>query len=405
VSEVSRVGLVERYRRLLEISRDLASTLDLDTLLNRIVQAAADLSAAQAASILLYDEAKQQLYFEAATNLEEPVMRGLVVPVENSIAGWVILHCQPLMLADTRQDPRHFEGVDKATEIVTISLLAVPLVAKEKVIGVLEAVNKQVGEFNLEDQDLLLSLGAQAAVAIENARLFQQSDLISEMVHELRTPLTSLNTAARLLQRSELSSEMRNNILEILLGETSRLSEMTTSFLDLARLESGRARFQMQTFDLGPLLQECVALMQGKAQERGIQIALDILGPLPPLKADRDKVKQVALNLLSNAIKYNFPGGKIELVVEAATNDAAEELLVWRVSDSGPGIPASSLPLIFTKFYRVPGSEQEVQGTGLGLSICQRIVEAHHGRIDVMSEVGRGTTFSVYLPRVALGFD
>jgi signal transduction histidine kinase len=145
--------------------------------------------------------------------------------------------------------------------------------------------------------------------------------------------------------------------------------------------------------------------MQGKAQERGIQIALDIPGPLPPLKADRDKVKQVALNLLSNAIKYNFPGGKIELAVEAATNDAAEELLVWRVSDSGPGIPASSLPLIFTKFYRVPGSEQEVQGTGLGLSICQRIVEAHHGRIDVMSEVGRGTTFSVYLPRVALGFD
>ena len=147
MAEVHRVGLVERYRRLLEISRDLASTLDLDTLLNRIVQAAADLSAAQAASILLYDQAKEQLYFEAATNLEEPLMRGLVVPVENSIAGWVLLHCEPLMIADTRQDPRHFEGVDKATKIVTISLLAVPLVAKEKVIGVLEAVNKQIGEF------------------------------------------------------------------------------------------------------------------------------------------------------------------------------------------------------------------------------------------------------------------
>jgi len=405
MSEVSRVSLVERYRRLLEISRYLASTLDLDTLLNRIVQAAADLSAAQAASILLYDEANQQLYFEAATNLEEPVMRGLVVPVENSIAGWVLLHCQPLMIADTRQDPRHFEGVDKATKIETISLLAVPLVAKEKVIGVLEAVNKQIGEFNLEDQDLLLSLGAQAAVAIENARLFQQSDLISEMVHELRTPLTSLNTAARLLTRSELSPEMRNNILDILLGETNRLSEMTTSFLDLARLESGRARFQMQTFHLGYLLHECVALMQGKAQERGIQIILNVPGSLPPLKADHDKVKQVVLNLLSNAIKYNFPGGKIDLAVEAVTNEAAEEQFVLRVSDSGPGIPDSYLPLIFTKFYRIPGSEQEVQGTGLGLSICQRIVEAHHGRIDVKSEVGKGTTFSVYLPQVALGFD
>jgi GAF domain-containing protein len=209
MAEVRRLGLVERYRRLLEISRDLASTLDLDTLLNRIVQAAADLSASQAASILLYDEAKGQLYFEAATNLEEPLMHGLVVPVENSIAGWVLLHCEPLMIADTRQDPRHFEGVDEATKIVTISLLAVPLVAKEKVIGVLEAVNKQIEEFNLEDQDLLLSLGAQAAVSIENARLFQQSDLISEMVHELRTPLTSLNTAARLLKRAVLGSRCR----------------------------------------------------------------------------------------------------------------------------------------------------------------------------------------------------
>jgi signal transduction histidine kinase len=111
------------------------------------------------------------------------------------------------------------------------------------------------------------------------------------------------------------------------------------------------------------------------------------------------------LNLLSNAIKYNFPGGKIELAVDVVTNEAAEEQFLLRVSDSGPGIPDGYLPLIFTKFYRVPGSEQEVQGTGLGLSICQRIVEAHHGRIDVMSEVGRGTTFSVYLPQVALGFD
>jgi signal transduction histidine kinase len=406
VIEMSQVGLVERYRRLLEISRDLASTLDLDTLLNRIVQAAADLSVSQAASILLYDEMKQQLYFEAATNLAEPVMRGLVVPVENSIAGWVLLHCQPLIIPDTRKDPRHFRGVDKVSKISTISLLAVPLVAKKRVIGVLEAVNKQVGGFDLEDQELLLSLGAQAAVAIENSRLFQQSDLISEIIHELRTPLTSLSTAARLLQRPELSTEMRRSILDIILSETNRLSEMTTSFLDLARLESGRAGFKLRTFDLGLLLEECVAQMQGKAQERDIRIGLNIIiSSLPLLRADRDKVKQVVLNLLSNAIKYNFQGGNVELSASVEVDEASQQLLVVHVSDSGPGIPASALPLIFTKFYRVPQSEMEVQGTGLGLSICQRIVEAHHGRIEVESEVGKGTTFSVYLPLVASGFD
>jgi signal transduction histidine kinase len=405
VTEMSQVGLVERYRRLLEISRDLASTLDLDTLLNRIVHAAADLSVSQAASILLYDEVKQRLYFEAATNLAEPIMRGLVVPVENSIAGWVLLHRQPLIIPDTRKDARHFRGVDKASKITTISLLAVPLVAQKKVIGVLEAVNKQVGGFDLDDQELLVSLGAQAAVAIENSRLFQQSDLISEIIHELRTPLTSLSTAARLLQRPELPTDTRRSILEIILSETNRLSEMTTSFLDLARLESGRAGFKLQTFDLGLLLEECVALMQGKAQEREIQIGLNLADSLPPLKADRDKIRQVVLNLLSNAIKYNFPGGKVDVTLSAETSDAPQGQLVMRVRDSGPGIPASSLPFIFTKFYRVPQSELEAQGTGLGLSICRRIVEAHHGRIEVVSEVGAGATFSVFLPLVASGFD
>ena len=99
-------SLLERYQSLLEISRNLASTLDLETLLNHIAQAASDLSNAQAASILLYDEIKQVLYFDAATNLEEPLMRGLIVPVENSLAGWIVTHRQPLIISDTQKDPR-----------------------------------------------------------------------------------------------------------------------------------------------------------------------------------------------------------------------------------------------------------------------------------------------------------
>src|SRR3990172_8176045 len=173
--------LLERYQRLLEILRDLASTLDLNVLLNRISQAAADLSNAEAASILLFDENKKQLFFQSSTNLEEPLMQGLVIPLEGSIAGWIVSQGKPIVLVAAQQAPRHFSHIGKVTNITTTSLLGVPLIAKEKVVGVLEAINKKSGTFTQEDLQVLVALGAQAAVAIETTRLFQQSDLIAEM--------------------------------------------------------------------------------------------------------------------------------------------------------------------------------------------------------------------------------
>jgi signal transduction histidine kinase len=386
-------SLLERYQSLLDISRNLASTLDLNTLLKHIAQAASDLSNAQAASILLYDEIKQELYFDTTTNLEERLMRGLVVPVDSSLAGWVVTHRQPLIISDTQKDPRHYGNIAKSTNITTTSMIAVPLIAKEKMIGVLEAINKLEGEFNQEDLELLVALGAQAAVAIENARLFQQSDLISELVHEVRTPLTSLNTAARLLLHPNGSEEMHRNLVDLILAETNRLSEMTTAFLDLARLESGRMRFKAQVFEIQPLLEECASLMRGEAQEKDIDIKIDVQPDVGMLKADQDMIKQVLLNLISNAVKYNRPSGSITM---RATSDQDEMIL--QISDTGLGIPLESQPHIFEKFYRVPGTEKIAEGTGLGLSICKQIVEVHRGSIEMYSEPDVGTEFTIRLP-------
>ncbi len=384
---------LDGYRRLIEIARDLASTLDLDELLERIVFAAAEVSGAEAASILLYDNLTRQLHFQAATNIDEPTMRGLVVPLD-SIAGWVVVNRQTVRLAKVQEDPRFYGHVDQMTGRPTQTLIGVPLITKNKVVGVLEALNKENGEFTEGDESMLAVLGAQAAVAIENARLFQQSDLISEFVHELRTPLASLSTATYLLLRPEMSREQQEQIIHNIHTETLRLNAMASSFLDLARLESGRVQFRKAYFNILDLLFECKDIMNSKAEDEQITIHVQESEGLPPCQADRDKMKQVLLNLLSNAIKYNRPGGTVTM-----SASCAELTIRISVEDTGLGIPDEALPHLFEKFYRAHETETAPTGTGLGLSICKQIVQGHGGRIEVKSQVGVGTTFTILLPR------
>ena len=385
---------LDSYLRVIEISRDLASTLDLDILLDDIVRAAADITHAEAASILLYDDMARQLYFQVATNIDEPTMRGLIVPLDNSVAGWIVTNRKSVRIDDAQKDMRHNSNVDQTLSHTTKSMLGIPLVTKNKVVGVLEVLNKKRGRFTDPDESMLTVLGAQAAVAIENARLFQQSDLIAEFVHELRTPLASLSTATYLLLRPEMSREQRDQIVNNIHSETLRLNSLASSFLDLARLESGRVQFRKAKFSAADLLYECRDVMMSKAQETSIQIRVDVPNDMPLLEADRDKIKQVLLNLLSNAIKYNRPNGSI--IITGNFNDAELSMVI---QDTGMGIPDESIPHLFEKFYRVREHEGKATGTGLGLSICKQIVQGHNGRIEVKSKMGIGTSFTVFLPR------
>ncbi|MGB8980793.1 MAG: ATP-binding protein [Anaerolineales bacterium] len=385
---------LDSYLRVIEISRDLASTLDLDTLLDDIVRAAADITRAEAASILLYDDTARQLYFQVATNIDEPTMRGLIVPLDKSIAGWVVTNRRPARIDDAHKDERHFGEVEQTVGYSTRSMLAIPLITKNKVVGVLEVLNKKKGRFTDPDESMLSVLGAQAAVAIENARLFQQSDLISEFVHELRTPLASLSTATYLLLRPEMSREQRDQIVNNIHNETLRLNSLASSFLDLARLESGRVQFRKSRFSVGDLLYESRDVMMSKAQETNIQIRVDVPNEMPLMEADRDKIKQVLLNLLSNALKYNRPNG---IVVISGNFDPAD--ISVAIQDTGMGIPDESIPHLFEKFYRVREHEGKATGTGLGLSISKQIIQGHNGRIEVKSKVGVGTSFTIYIPR------
>ncbi len=385
--------LLKRYARLLDVSSELVSTLEQGTLLQHIAEVARELTTSEASSILLYDPQTNHLYFEAATGpLKEGFSRS-AVPTDNSIAGWIFTNRKPLLVEDTKTDSRFFADIDLQTNYLTRSILGVPLQTKDKTIGVIEVLNKKQGTFVEDDQLILRSLAAQAAIAIENTRLFQQSDLIAEMVHELRTPLAALLAAAHLLQRPDLPSEQSTKLSQTIFCEVQRLNDMTTDFLELARLESGRAKFEREPVYLEGLIMECLEIVRPQADEQKVTLKTEFDRSLTPVHGDRNRLKQLVLNLLTNAIKYNDPGGTV--MVSLQREDGT---LVFSVEDTGCGIPKESLPHIFERFYRVPDREKDIKGTGLGLVIAKRIARNHQGDIEVESELGKGSIFKLRLP-------
>lgn len=384
--------LLRRYQRLLELNSELVGTLELDTLLQSIVEAAKELTDSEAASILLYEQQSQKLYFEAATDSVGDQLLERDVPAENSIAGWVFFNKQPIIVEDTLSDPRFFGEIDAHTRFQTTSILGVPLTTKDDALGVIEAVNKQDGKFNEDDVLILQSLAAQASISIVNSRLFKQSDLVAEFVHEMRTPLASLNAAVHLLQRNSLPEVQFHKIARTVVNEVERLNEMASDFLELARLESGRAHLQREIVHLGGLVRECIEIVKPQAETRQITVVSEFDVSVQPIYGDRRLLKQMLLNLLSNAIKYNDEGGKVTVTLERTNGEA-----IISVSDTGCGIPAEAIPRLFERFYRVP-SDSKSAGTGLGLAIAKRITQSHGGDIRVESELNVGTTFNVSLP-------
>jgi signal transduction histidine kinase len=390
-----------RFASLLKISAILSSTLNQPRLLEVILEATNKLTRTGASSILLIDPQNNHLYFEATSPIAHGQIERIEVPLEGSIAGWVVQHRKPRIIQQVK-DASQFTvsaKIDSLLAFSTDSVLAVPLMIKGKVIGVLEALNKQDRQpFTAEDVEALVAMAAQAAVAIENARLFQQSDFVSEMVHELRTPLMALVALSELLTRPDLPAGQREEFAQTIQREAKRLSEMTSSFLELSRLESGRVKLKYEPIDLLGIIRETITVQRQQATERGIDIEVDLPAELPPMMGDADRIKQVLLNLISNAIKYNRPNGTI--AVSAEHKDETTQVCV---QDSGRGIPSDAVKNLFKRFYRVPDTEGYTAGTGLGLSIAQRIVQQHGGRIWVESELEKGSRFCFTLPLEAAG--
>jgi len=222
-----------------------------------------------------------------------------------------------------------------------------------------------------------------------------KSQFISTVSHELRTPLGCMNEGITIVLdgvAGEINDQQRR-FLGIAKRNLDRLTRLINDVLDFQRLESGKTTLNVQENDVTELAREVHQTMVSFANKKGIDFSLELKGDLPKAQFDRDKIIQVLTNLIGNAVKFTPEQGDICFCVECRGEE-----VIMRVKDTGMGIPKEALSRIFDRFYRVRRPGKEIQGTGLGLSIVNRIVMMHGGRIDVESEVDKGTTFTVFLP-------
>ena len=222
-----------------------------------------------------------------------------------------------------------------------------------------------------------------------------KSQFVSTVSHELRTPLTSIREAVIIILNEvagRINKDQRH-FLDIAKRNIERLSRLINDVLDFQKLNAGKMRFELEENAIEKTVEDALNTMRPYAQKRGVHLSFDHQSNLPELPFDSDKIIQVVTNLISNAIKFTPEEGHISVSVQQR-----EEHLAIQVCDTGFGIPKESLPKIFERFYRVHRPGKEIKGTGLGLAIVNKIVTGHGGRIDVESELNKGTTFTVLLP-------
>jgi signal transduction histidine kinase len=394
--------------RLLEVIRLLGTSSNLETFLDTLISAAVELTGCEVASILEVDEDGDQLRFTAAPWFHRDLLKGVKVPLNNSLAGWVFQNGQALVIADVTKDPRHFKGVDLAARFTTRSMMAVPIIYHEQKFGVLEVVNKS-GQANYTEQDQLIleTLASQAAMAIQNLHLGNKIKLSQDQItqldrmkstfigiasHELRTPLGLILGYATFL-REVIQPDYRPQ-LDIIHRNAMRLKEIIDNLANMDNLQRGVASVRSHQVSITRLIEEVVDSFQQEANHKRLTLRFDPPSNDLTVEGDSPKISIALSNVVNNAITFTNPGGHINVIAESIPGHVKVSVI-----DDGIGIPADDLPHIFERFYQVESHlTRKHGGMGLGLSVSKVMVEMHGGRIWAESVEGKGSNFTFLLP-------
>jgi len=411
------VESVEEMKALSEVGQAVSSTLDLETVLETIVSRAVDLSGTDCGVIYEYDEeAGQEFHLRASYRMEQEVVEALrAAPIRlgEGATGRAATTREPIQTPDI-SDQRELSGTrvrPMLTRLGYRSLLSVPLLRDQQIMGGLTVWRRQVGEFEPEVVTLMQTFATQSALAIHNARLFREleargkqleiasqhkSEFLANMSHELRTPLNAIIGFSEVLQEKLFGelNEKQSEYVDDVLSSGRHLLSLINDVLDLSKVEAGRMELEVTTFFLPDAIENALLLIRERASRHGIKLDRIVDDRLGDFTGDERKVKQVLVNLLSNAVKFTPEGGQVK--VEARMGDGAA---ILSVIDTGIGIAKEDQEAIFEEFRQAGGNyAHKREGTGLGLTLTKRFVEMHGGKLWVESEVGKGSKFTFTLP-------
>jgi signal transduction histidine kinase len=407
----------ERLQSLVAIGKGVVGRLELRELLPLITRSVNRVMGTRHCVLFLRDG--DHLRMAAQEGLEEEVLRSFEgLRVGQSLSGWIISQGAPVAITDMLKDPRLLFG-PMVERFRYRSFLGVPLRRGDEILGTLEVVTKEERRFSLDEQAVMSAFADQAAVAIDNARLFEEAHThLAEVVeanrrleelnrlrqqylrnvsHEFRTPLTVIKGYAEFLRDGPPEGESLEDVLRVMAESCDRLIEMVDTLIDVSRIEREEARrlLQIRALDLRELTAASVEVLRLAARKKNVALHLDFPSAGLGLEGDGNLLHQVVRKLVDNAVKYSPAGARVVVRGRADGEDVALE-----VEDFGVGIAPEHLPRIFEKFYMVDGGiSRRVGGTGVGLYLVREIVRLHHGSVDVRSSPGEGSVFSIRLPR------
>jgi signal transduction histidine kinase len=427
--------LLQRLASLTNIGRAISLTTT-DNLLMTVYTECKKVIDTTVFSIALLDEKARELALELLIQNDE-ILPKQRIPPGQGLNHWIVENHAPLLL-DRHGDEERILGVTAYDDgLVTQSWLGVPMIARDRVIGVIAVQSYREAEFTRDDVLLLTAVANQAAVAIDNAKLYEEledltyaleervqertnelretnlqlmaadrakNEFLAKMSHELRTPLNSIIGFSSILLQAP-PEEMPTRLarfLDNINAAGNHLLNLINDILDLSKIEAGKVELRLETFDLRETVQSVERVMKGFADDAAIRIGTAIDEDVPLVTLDEGRLKQILFNLLSNAVKFSSEGRAVSLrIARVAADDSPlrRESVRIEVADQGLGIPLEDIGRIFDEFYQSgQGRHAAKTGTGLGLSLTRNFVELHRGTIEVQSEPGQGSTFIMHLP-------